>query len=226
MLRVSPLRLLYVPQRCRVALEPYVRRDSSQPRPAAIGPPRTYVAQIKNRDSSRGPHDVLTDAHVASDILRHYLNEWPELVHQRIRLFPDDFAGLEPGSPGAIGTAWPCFSAEFYYLAGQSYEFLFGIGTDTFQRWIPARPAGWVFVGAFAVADYVPAPLADPFRFVMSGHLLPSVISRYGAGPTLNRRTEMQNGNPESKLWARDQLTRPNTIHPNSPASATTANAL
>ena len=59
----------------------------------------------------RGPHDALTDAHVASDILRHYLDEWPELVHQGIRLFPDDFARLKPGNPGDIGIAGPSFFA-------------------------------------------------------------------------------------------------------------------
>ena len=55
----------------------------------------------------RGPHDALTDAHVASDILRHYLNEWPELVSKGIRLFPEDFPRLKPGNAGKTGTAGP-----------------------------------------------------------------------------------------------------------------------
>ena len=53
----------------------------------------------------RGPHDAPTDAHVASDVLRHYLTEWPELVREGIRLFPEDFARLKPGNLGDIGTA-------------------------------------------------------------------------------------------------------------------------
>ena len=52
----------------------------------------------------RGPHDALTDAHVASDILRHYLNEWPGLVNKGIRLFPEDFARLKPANRTTIGT--------------------------------------------------------------------------------------------------------------------------
>ena len=40
----------------------------------------------------RGPHDALTDSHVAADILRHYLTTWPERVVHGIREFPKDFA--------------------------------------------------------------------------------------------------------------------------------------
>ena len=52
----------------------------------------------------RGPHDALTDAHVASDILRHYLNEWPHLVNKGIRNFPEAFAKLKPANLTTIGT--------------------------------------------------------------------------------------------------------------------------
>ena len=40
----------------------------------------------------RGPHDALTDSHVAADILRHYLSTRSDLVAKEIREFPKDFA--------------------------------------------------------------------------------------------------------------------------------------
>lgn len=42
----------------------------------------------------RGPHDALTDSHVAADILRHYLRTWPDRVVEGIREFPKDFERL------------------------------------------------------------------------------------------------------------------------------------
>lgn len=42
----------------------------------------------------RGPHDALTDSHVAADILRHYLTNWPDQVVEGIREFPRDFDAL------------------------------------------------------------------------------------------------------------------------------------
>jgi DNA polymerase III epsilon subunit-like protein len=43
----------------------------------------------------RGPHDALTDSHLASEILRYYLNLWPETVANNIQVFPDDFDFVE-----------------------------------------------------------------------------------------------------------------------------------
>lgn len=42
----------------------------------------------------RGPHDALTDSHVAADILRHYLTTWPDRLVERIHEFPKDFERL------------------------------------------------------------------------------------------------------------------------------------
>lgn len=39
----------------------------------------------------RGPHDALTDSHVAAEILRHYLDRWPNLLKKEIQTFPNDF---------------------------------------------------------------------------------------------------------------------------------------
>ena len=50
------------------------------------------------------------------------------------------------------------------------------VRANTLRGDIAACPAKWVLVRAFAVRDYVPAPLADSFRFVMSGHLHPFLL--------------------------------------------------
>ena len=61
-------------------------------------------------------------------------------------------------------------------LTSQSQEFLVGVRANAFRRGVPACPAEWVLIRALAVGDYVSAPLADSFRFLPSGHLLPSLL--------------------------------------------------